>query len=299
MAIVPPWLNIDPVAPVGRLLEGFRTGLSAGEAQRSANQRAEQMAFAQAQAAENARIRQEQNQLEARQFEMQFRLKEKEAERQAQEAAMQLEGMQTLEKRLAAGEPFEQVWAQVAPKVLYRHPERIPDAMRSMVPQPGWTPSGVEYMTDPRGGVHFPSVAAMRQGFTPQVQTFGEGQDAVRAIEVRPGSWQTVRQGQQGTLTQTARAKLQELNRDEARLYKNIAGLSEEEALEADPEAVEKIAEIEAERHSIYNGTWSPTGTTSPTAILPLPAKEEEAVTGQVYQTSRGPARWNGTKFVQ
>lgn len=37
----------------------------------------------------------------------------------------------------------------------------------------------------------------------------------------------------------------------------------------------------------------------APQAALPLPADKNQLVTGQVYNTSKGPARWNGTAFTQ
>jgi len=157
---IPPWLNIDPVAPVGRLLEGYRAGLSASEAQTAAAQRAQSMAFAQAQASENARLRQEQHQLDVQRFGLELRLKEQQAEQAAQEAAIQLEGQQGLQKELAQGVPIQEAFVKWAPKLLYKHPERIAQAYRAFqtpaAPQPGWTPSGQEYMVDARGGLRFP-----------------------------------------------------------------------------------------------------------------------------------------------
>jgi hypothetical protein len=153
---IPPWLNIDPVAPVGRLLEGYRAGLSASEAQTAAAQRAQQMAFAQQQAAEASRIRQEQHQLDVQRFGLELRLKEQQAEQAAQEAAIQLEGQQGLQKELAQGVPIQQAFVKWAPKLLYKHPERLAQAIQAMTPpgtpQPGWTPSGQEYMINPRTG---------------------------------------------------------------------------------------------------------------------------------------------------
>jgi hypothetical protein len=44
-------------------------------------------------------------------------------------------------------------------------------------------------------------------------------------------------------------------------------------------------------------GAEAPTGAERQTA-LPMPTKKEDAVAGQVYQTSRGPARWDGKQFI-
>ena len=304
MATIPPWLNIDPVAPVGRLLEGFRTGLSAGEARTSAAQRAQSMAIAQQQAAENARIREEENLRQAQQFELQFRLKEKEAERQAQEAATQLEGMQTLEKRLAAGEPFAQVWAEVAPKVLYRHPERIPQAMQAVAgPQFGTTPEGIPYGIGRSGGISYPPASYMRQGFTPQVQTIGEGANAVRAMETSPGQWRPV--SEQREISKAGAARLQYLNRRESTLVRNLEGLSEDEAAQ-DPsykKTVDEIDDIRTERDSIIYGTWTPkepNAPTTPTAKQKLTvdqAKEFLRQAGGDKEKARQLARDAGFEF--
>ena len=36
-----------------------------------------------------------------------------------------------------------------------------------------------------------------------------------------------------------------------------------------------------------------------PAAALPLPKNKAELQTGKTYNTSRGPAKWNGTAFEQ
>jgi hypothetical protein len=44
-------------------------------------------------------------------------------------------------------------------------------------------------------------------------------------------------------------------------------------------------------------GAEAPTGAGRQTA-LPMPTRKEDAVAGQVYQTARGPARWDGKQFI-
>jgi uncharacterized protein YegP (UPF0339 family) len=46
-----------------------------------------------------------------------------------------------------------------------------------------------------------------------------------------------------------------------------------------------------------YYGTGAGTG--AATNALPMPANKADAVVGQIYNTPRGPAKWDGTNFVQ
>jgi len=158
---IPPWLNVDPTAPVGRLLEGYRSGLAAAEAQNQAAARAQQQELAAQQAAELNAYRQQQQQALVQHWEQQLRLQQEKDQRAAAEAAIQSQAMNELQKRTAAGEPFEKVWPELAPRVLYRHPQSIAQSIRAVTPpeapQPGWTPSGQEYMVNPRtGAVSYP-----------------------------------------------------------------------------------------------------------------------------------------------
>lgn len=174
--VIPPWLNADPAAPVGRLLEGYRAGLSAAEARTAAAQRAESMAFAQQQATEAARIRQEQHQLDAEKFGLELRMKEQQYAQAAQEASMQLEGQQGLEKDLAEGIPMEKALPKWAPKLLYKHPERLPQLLRTLTPpgppQFSQSPSGREVMWNPRtgAGTFSPTTGAPVEGIARELK---------------------------------------------------------------------------------------------------------------------------------
>jgi len=164
------------VEPVGRLLEGYRAGLSASEAQTSAAQRAQSMALAQAQASENARLRQEQHQLDVQRFGLELRLKEQQAEQAAQEAAVQLEGQQGLQKELAQGVPIQQAFMKWAPKLLYKHPERLAQAIQAMTPAEaptfGTSPEGLPYMQNPRTGqAVFPPAALLKPPVSAEAPT--------------------------------------------------------------------------------------------------------------------------------
>jgi hypothetical protein len=305
--VIPPWIaSIDPTAPVDRMLAGYRTGLSAGEAQSAAAARAQQMMLAQQQAAELNAYRQQQQALDAAQFNATLRLQQEKAQREAQLAASQLEGQRGVQEDLAAGLQWPQVLAKWAPKLFAGEPRGLAQAMEQVAgPRPpvfGETPEGVPYIQGPGGGVSVVPRAYTRGEHIPRTQQF----DGVPYIETSPGQWAPLRQPQEQALTQAGRAKLQELNRDEARIFRTWGDITEEDA-GTDPEmrkALDEIRKIEAERQSVYAGTWKPgqaqpTATTEPTTVLPLPGKKEDLVTGQVYQTARGPARWDGTKFVQ
>jgi hypothetical protein len=62
-------------------------------------------------------------------------------------------------------------------------------------------------------------------------------------------------------------------------------------------------SKITARRREIYNEITSRIGSGNPKAAeapaaSPMPASADKAVVGQVYNTSRGPARWDGKQFV-
>lgn len=162
---IPPWLNIDPIAPARIKLAANAQRNSAAAAERAAQLQAQrieaeqQMQANQIAAQERAAARRqevlkqtqdqelamqaEQNQLrrerqaqQAQQFQQQLQLKEKAAEQAAQEASIQMEGSRGLQKDLEAGIPLEKAFPKHASKLLYKHPERIPSAMKALQ-QPG------------------------------------------------------------------------------------------------------------------------------------------------------------------
>jgi hypothetical protein len=125
-----------------------------------------------AQQAQQNQLRREHQAMQAHQFEQSLRMRQQKAEQEASEAAIQMEGSRGLEKDLQAGVPLEQAFPKHAAKLLYKHPERIGSAIKGVTPpgapQPGWTPSGQEYMTNPNtGGVHFPPRLGQQAGTGP------------------------------------------------------------------------------------------------------------------------------------
>jgi len=156
---IPPWLNIDPVAPVGRYLEGYRTGLSAAEAQAAQAARAQQMALAQQQAAELNAYRQEQQAAEVKHWEDQLRLQQAKDQREAQKAAQQMRGMAGAKAMLDAGEEWPKILAAWGPDIFAGEPQAMASAMHAVQPPRaatfGKTPEGYPIVTGPTGAVQF------------------------------------------------------------------------------------------------------------------------------------------------
>jgi len=256
---IPPWLQINPVEPVSRLLEGYRAGLSASEAQTAAAQRAQSMAIAQEQAAENARLRQEQHQLDVQRFGLELKLKEQQAEREAQEAAMQLEGQKGLEKDLSQGIPLQQAFVKWAPKLLYRHPERLAQSIHDLSPPGapifGTSPEGLPYAQNPRTGqVTFPSAASLRPEFEGGVEEYPGG---VKAFRVSPQRLQVIgKPMQEGDLNAVQREQLKDIRAQEKEISKKLQEVPVQmrqkqpvyQAME------EELRALKARRDEVYRG---------------------------------------------
>lgn len=294
---IPPWLNIDPLAPVANYLQGYRTGVSERESETAANLRAQQMFLAAQEAAQMAQLRQQQQELDAAQFNARLRLDEQKAEREAKAAAQQMEGQLGIQADLAAGVAWPQALAKWAPKLFAGEPAALARSMGDIVPpQPptfGTTPEGARYMQSPTGGTTLVPPSYSRGPFEPRVIEKGGRTLYERSPDVFVP---LTKEEQYGALNQVQRAELQTLNRREANLYRQLGELTEEEASK-DPtlsKVLDQIAEIEAERQAIFSGAERPKA-----EAQPLPAKKEDLVKGRVYQTARGPATWDGEKFVQ
>ncbi len=91
---IPPWLNLNITQAPATYLQGYGQGASAGSAATSAVQRDEALAAQREQAEALNDIRRQEMQLKADEFGLQLKERQKKAEREAQEAAIQLEGMQ-------------------------------------------------------------------------------------------------------------------------------------------------------------------------------------------------------------
>lgn len=57
---------------------------------------------------------------------------------------------------------------------------------------------------------------------------------------------------------------------------------------------------VEVARSGLPKSAAAAPATTAPAEVpLPLPKKKSELMAGKLYQTSRGPARWDGSQFVK
>jgi len=133
---LPPWLSVNPAQSAEVFLHAYGAGAGAGASARAASQRDEELAFHEQQAQQLDAIRQQEQQLATEKFGLDLREKQRAAEREAQEAAMQLEGQQQLSKALAQGTPIHEALAAAGPKLFYRHPEKMFQALHQVTPPP-------------------------------------------------------------------------------------------------------------------------------------------------------------------
>lgn len=163
---IPPWLQIDPIAPARIRLQANaqRNAAAASEraaqaqaadlqfrreqaaAQQAAQQRSEERrerVFQQtqdrelAEAAQQMQLRREAQAQKSQQFQQNLRMRQQAAEREAQTAAQQMQGMQAVQKGLQAGEPLQKLISQNAGLLFAKHPERIPSAVPKTISTPG------------------------------------------------------------------------------------------------------------------------------------------------------------------
>lgn len=140
---IPPWLNIDPLAPVGYFQRGISQGQQAAEARNQALVQAQQIALSQANQA-IAQQRAEQDALQSVAALQSLDLKRQENEREAADAARQLEELSGFRTDVESG---------MEPRAaLLRHP--------GMFPRTGMTGFGSAYQ-------------AFEPEFQPSVQDIG------------------------------------------------------------------------------------------------------------------------------
>ncbi len=251
--VIPPWISsIDPTAPVDRMLAGYRTGLSAGEAQSAAAARAQQMMLAQQQAAELNAYRQQQQALDAVQFNATLRLQQDKAQREAATAAAQLEGQRGIQEDLAAGLEWPQALAKWAPKLFAGEPRGLAQAMEQAAgPRPpvfGTTPEGIPYSQDARtGALRYAPASALRGNFEPEIIDVGEG---VKAVRTGPQRIQIIdRPPVEGALSQLDRSKLGDITAQERSLRSRLL----REPAEAEAITInESLGELKRKRDEIY-----------------------------------------------
>jgi hypothetical protein len=166
MAIqLPPWLQIDPIAPARIRLQANQRRASEAASMRAAQAQAQDLQFRReraaaqdaaeqraeerkervfqqtqdqelASAAQQMQMRREAQAEKTRQFEQNLRMRQMAAEREAKSAALQMQGMQAVEKGLKAGQPLQKLIAENAPMLFAKHPERLPSAVPKAVSGP-------------------------------------------------------------------------------------------------------------------------------------------------------------------
>lgn len=169
---LPPWLQIDPIAPARLRLAANAQRNQAAASERASQAQAEELQFRReqlaaqqamasereagderaalrrdqvlrqthdselAQAAQQMQLRREAQAQKSQQFQQTLRLKQEAAEREAKSAAQQMQGMKAVQAGLQKGEPLQKLIAENAPMLFAKHPERIPSAVPKAVAGP-------------------------------------------------------------------------------------------------------------------------------------------------------------------
>ena len=155
---LPPWLQIDPIAPARIRLQANAQRNAAAASQRASQAQAADLQFRReqaasheaaqeraadrrervfkqthddelAQAAQQMQLRREAQAAKTAQFEQSLRLKQQAAEQEAKSAALQMQGMRAVQKGLQEGQPLQKLIAENAGTLFARHPERIASAV--------------------------------------------------------------------------------------------------------------------------------------------------------------------------
>ena len=159
MAVIPPWLNIDPIAPArirltanaqrdaaaarSQELQFRREQLAAQQAQESEKTAAQERSALRrdqvlrqthdqelAQAAEQMQLRREVQAQKSQQFQQQLRMKQQAAEVEAKNAAQQMQGMKALQEGLKKGRPMQELLAENAPNLFAGRADRAVGALQ-------------------------------------------------------------------------------------------------------------------------------------------------------------------------
>lgn len=162
---IPPWLNIDPIAPARIRLQANAQRDAAAASERTAQTHAEDLQFRReqaaaqqaqesekeaaqeraslrrdqvlkqtndrelAQAAQQMQLHREDQAQKANQFQQTLRMKQQAAEVEAKNAAQQMQGMKAVQAGLQKGEPLQKLIAENAPMLFAKHPERMSAAV--------------------------------------------------------------------------------------------------------------------------------------------------------------------------
>lgn len=169
---IPPWLNLDPIAPARIRLQANAQRNAAASSERAAQSHAEDLQFRReqaaaqqaqesekesareraslrrdqvlrqthdqelAQAAQQMQLRREAQAQKADQFQQTLRMKQQAAEVEAKNAAQQMQGMKAVQDGLQKGEPLQKLIAENAPLLFAKHPERMSSAVPKGVTGP-------------------------------------------------------------------------------------------------------------------------------------------------------------------
>lgn len=182
---IPPWLNIDPIEPARIAQRANAQRGAQAIAERNAQiqyqrlQQEQEMNDARLAAQERASVRhadvlkqtrdaelaqhaaalqmrREEAAQRAKQYERQLKIREQKAEQEVKEASERMEGSRGLQEDLQGGVPMDKAMAKWAPKLFYKNPERIGQAMRGLTPpeapQEFTTAGGVKGVYNTRTG---------------------------------------------------------------------------------------------------------------------------------------------------
>lgn len=155
---IPPWLNIDPIAPARLRLQANAQRQTQAAQERIARQQAAELQFRREQAAQHAaaeeragqrreevfkqtrddelaqaaqqmQLRREAQAAKTQQFEQTLRLRQQAAEQEAKSAAQQMQGLRAVQEGLKSGQPLQKLIADNAPMLFAKHPDRIASAL--------------------------------------------------------------------------------------------------------------------------------------------------------------------------
>lgn len=226
MAVIPPWLNLDPLAPARIRLaaNAQRNQAAASEraAQAQANSQALDLQFRReqaqaqqaqesereasqersalrrdqvlrqshereiAQSAQQMQFRREVQAQKAEQFQQNLRLKQQSAEAEAKSAAQQMQGMQAVQKGLKEGQPLQKLISENAPMLFAKHPERMPSAVPKGVTGPPDL-TARELMNEDGTGTGVKVRAGARGSVVPLPRTTMSPEGMLRADQLRIG----------------------------------------------------------------------------------------------------------------
>lgn len=263
MPTLPPWLTIDPIAPIPLALRGFGLGAQVGESLRQGEQQSAQ--FNAELGARQARAQQE--------YDQHMQLERD----KAATAARNLVGMQTYQGLVQRGVPKADALVQAAPDLFYNRAYELPTAMHQI--------SQEEQAINSAKALERHNLTTESQ--RDREQAFREEQAKIAPDKsIRHVGNKVVKVNPDGTVTELFDASnLNPMDRLEAAAaYRLLYG---EYSSAKDKERAKDV----------INRLRSGSGKSA--SILDLPDTEDALKAGQIYQTKRGAALWDGEKFIR